>query len=276
MNRHTLRSNKKNQPPNALGIAGRPLTNPSARFSISKCFKHDTHYLYLDHTNVHDPTLLPRHIAMTTSDIVRESGIYTWILTKVGERYEIVGSKALTEYEIGSKHRDLYFDAGRPTVYAAGEVQVQRHAGEVEVLFNFESGTFMKDIMKDYTVAQRIEAIEIAKTPVEYYRSFIEPLWARGGATIVRYTDESLMSKLPDTLTKSVIDGYRKAGYMPYQFESSVECDLYRMWQLRKHFMGDTRDYLTFLKEEFTELPKQFVKEPSAYKGGRRKTRRKK
>jgi hypothetical protein len=287
MNR-TLRSNKKNAPPNVLGITGRQLTSGVApRFFISQCFKTDgDKTIYLDHTNVHDPTLIPKRVALSAADILRESGIYTWILTKVagaaGDRFEIVGSKAFTDYEIGSKHRDLYYDVGMPVVYAAGEVQVIRKPHEVEVNFNLESGTFMQDIVKEYTAAQAVQAIEVAKTPTEYYKTFMEPLWAYGGATIVRYTNEPLMSKLPKTLTKSVIDAYRKAGYVPYTFTYPAECDLYKMWQLLKHRMGDQRDYITYLNEEFPTLPEQLKKEPVVFVGGyrtrrnRNRTRRKK
>ncbi len=281
MNR-TLRSTKKNESPNALGIKGRELTSgPVHRFRIPHCFATDgPRYVYLDHTHAHNLSMLPKQIAMSVADIVRESGIYTWILTKVagvgGDRFDIVGSKAFTEYEIGSKHRDLYYDVGQPIVYAAGEVQVTRKPYEVEVVFNLESGTFMKDIVKEYTSAQAAQAIEIAKTPTEYYKGFLEPLWANGGATIVRYTEETLMPKLPKTLTKSTIEAYRKAGYTPYQFASSVECDLYKMWQLLKDRIGDSRDFLTYLNEEFPTLPEQYRKMPPVYTGGKRRTRRKK
>ena len=272
----TLRSNKKNLPPNALGIKGRELTSgPVPRFRISHCFATDgPRYVYLDHTHAHNLSMLPKQIAMSVADIVRESGIYTWILTKVpgagGDRFEIIGSKAFTEYEIGSKHRDLYYDAGQPVVYAAGEVQVTRKPYEVEVVFNLESGTFMKDIVHEYNAAQAAQAIEVAKTPTEYYKSFLEPLWAYGGATIVRYTEESLMPKLPKKLTKATIEAYRKAGYIPYQFDSSVECDLYKMWQLLKDRMGDFRDFLTYLNEEFPSLPEELKKLPVAFVGGYR------
>jgi hypothetical protein len=284
MNR-TLRSNKKNEPPNVLGITGRQLTSGVVpRFFISQCFKTDGgQTIYLDHTNVHDPTLIPKRVALSAADILRESGVYTWILTKVasaaGDRYEIVGSKAFTEYEIGSKHRDLYYDAGQPIVYAAGEVQVIRKPQEVEVNFNLESGTFMQDIVKEYSAAQaalvQAQAIEVAKTPIEYYKTFMEPLWAYAGATIVRYTNEPLMSKIPKTLTKSVIDAYRKAGYVPYTFTYPGECELYKVWRLLKHKMGDQRDYITYLNEEFPTLPEELKKLPVVFVGGNRnRTRR--
>ncbi len=251
------------------------------RFQIPHCFATDgPHYVYLDHTHVHNLSMLPKQIAMSVSDILRESGIYTWILTKVtgpgGDRFEIIGSKAFTEYEIGSKHRDLYYDAGQPIVYAAGEVQVTRKPYEVEVVFNFESGTFMKDIVHEYSAAQEAQAIEVAKPPTEYYKAFLEPLWANGGATIVRYTDESLMPKLPQKLTKSIIDAYRRAGYTPYQFASQFECNMYKMWQKYEKNMHNSRNFLTFLREDFPSLPAEYQKMPTVYTGGKRRTRRKK
>jgi hypothetical protein len=133
----------------------------------------------------------------------------------------------------------------------------------------------MKDIMKEYSAAQAAQAIEVDKPPTEYYKAFLHGLWSNGGATIVLYTDESLMPKLPKKLTKSTIEAYRKAGYIPYQFDSSVECDLYKMWQLLKDRMGDSRDFLTYLNDEFPTLPEQYRKMPAFYTGGFR-TRRKK
>lgn len=227
-------------------------------------------HIYLDHTGAHNTALLPKRLAFSTADLLRESGTYVWLLVKEEGRFEILGSRAFTSYEIGTKHRDLYFDAGQPTVYAAGECKVIRRPQEVEVVYNLESGTYMPDIIQEFHLVTGQN-----NTAKAYYKNFLDTLWAQAGATIVRFTTEPMIAKLPNTLTRSVVEAYRRAGYTPYQFNTSGECTLYNTWRLRKERMGEVRDYTIWLAEEFPTLPEEYRRDPIPYVGNGGSHRRK-
>jgi hypothetical protein len=207
---------------------------PLARFAFGSCFqvRDDPRSIYLDHKNVHDPKLLPKILYNSTSSILQNATYCTWILVKVGKRFEVFGSETLTSTEIGSKHRDLYFDlvenpdlypdSRYPVVYAAGECHVIRTAGNVNVQYNFDSGTFMKDIMEQYS-----KTVNSAKPAPVYYGDFMQLVWSNAGATNVRLIDTSILPRIPSEMSKKVVEMYRAAGYIPYSFSSMDTCNRY-------------------------------------------------
>jgi len=79
-------------------------------------------------------------------------GIYTWILKPSG----FYAIKTISKQELGTLHANLDVFSGKTKdnpVQAAGEMKVTMDGGQVKVLFNLLSGTYMKRIFSGISAA---------------------------------------------------------------------------------------------------------------------------
>ena len=85
-------------------------------------------------------------------------GIYTWLLR--GDKF--YATKVASKQEIGTLHSNLFdfstSDDNKGDVIAAGELEIQKEQGVINVIFNFLSGTYHERFEK---VRSEVELIKI-------------------------------------------------------------------------------------------------------------------
>jgi hypothetical protein len=152
---------------------------------------------------------LPFDLYTDVRKVVQTPATYTWLLFMDGM---FAAAKTLTRYELRSKHYDIFGEFRKPVV-AAGEVRVNP-GGLVE--YNFNSGTFMKELMEREHIMS-----------YEKYNEYLTNMFRAAGATGVMYAPGSDLTfeviATPETLKR-----YSDIGYSLLTFKTRGDCDRYR------------------------------------------------
>lgn len=245
MSRETRSKTRGRPTPFTVGIYGRELSMPIEAFDFHKCMKSTKgDVIFIDSRNRQiDRNVIPHVMYDSMTDVMKHPGIYTWLLVKnyAGAVY-FVAAKTLTSSEILSKHRDLYFWAREPLVLAAGECEIRRGG---HVVYNFESGTFMVDMMKSYAAQYPETNFNVTYTPT------LNAMWSSAGAVTVHLVKHSLIRTMSDSILDSLLREYERAGYIVYKFPTERDCNVYRNWPLIKARIQGIRD--TFSRSKIDE-----------------------
>ncbi len=99
-------------------------------------------------------------------------GLYTWILKPSG----FYAIKTISKQELGTLHANLDVFSGKTKdnpVQAAGEMKVITDSGQVKVVFNLLSGTYMKRIFSGISLenapSMRNSLIQTVQSHLAYY-----------------------------------------------------------------------------------------------------------
>ena len=186
----------------------RPFTNFG-----EKCRKYNTGFLYARETDSVDISKFPTDYSASVEECLAKPGVHCWLVLQDGA---FVAARVFSEYEILSKHMDLYLRSGKIPVIAAGEVEITEDKG---VLYNFLSGTFMLDI------AERFAAKYTHTQYTSFYGPWMDRLWEQAGATSVTQVDATLIDRVP--LTEEVLREYSKGGIEFKVFPTQGLCRKY-------------------------------------------------
>jgi hypothetical protein len=168
---------------------------------------------------------LPFVLKTDVKDILNNPGTYTWLLFSDGM---LAAAKTLTNDELHSKHIDIYSAFQKPVV-AAGELSVSE---EKDVEFNFDSGTFMYEIIKKHGHSG---------VDMEKLKTQLEAVFKAAGARNVHNTDRSLTRWYVST--KEDLKLFQDNGFTVWKFNDHDECDNFRYW-LKKFQAHCKIDYM--------------------------------
>ncbi len=174
------------------------------------------------------------------SDITNRPGVYTWILTTDLYCY---ASRAVTPYELGSKHYDLYKHVNKPVVLA-GEIKIDVGA---RITYNFNSGTFMTRLPG-------------TQDDVEKYKNVMQKFLMFNGATDVVFDSRELMHDVR-TSTEELMR-YKNIGFEFTKFGSLTECQRYHE-HLSAFDKADTPAMRSMHASISTSIERYRLKDPS-------------
>lgn len=183
-------------------------------------------------------------------------GIYTYLFDQDGKFHS---AKVSNQFEMGSLHLTLAYEAKANHVLASGEL---RKTGD-KIEFNLLSGTFMKPWMM-YDLEGECNA-EVQK--------LAEELFAKAGMNAV-YVDEMFITAKNVPVSKEQLDSYLDAGFQVKLFKDKRSCNddpnylqiKIDMWQGKPAY----EDALRKVEQQLAKT-KDFV---LYKKGGRKMTRR--
>lgn len=171
---------------------------------------------------------LPFVLKTTVHEIINNAGTYTWLLFSDGM---MAAAKTLTNDELHSKHIDIYSVFKKPVV-AAGELEVDE---EKNVEFNFDSGTFMYEIIKKHR----------SDVDIEKLKTQLKAVFEAAGGKRVRHTDRSLTRWYVST--KEDLKLFQDNGFIVWKFDNHDQCDDFRYW-LKKFQEHCKIDYMLLNK----------------------------
>jgi hypothetical protein len=206
---------------------------------------------------------LPREYHDSMESVLAVPGYYTWILFADGA---FSAARTFSNAEIYSKHGDLYVRTPKPVI-AAGECRVD---AEKNVVYNFESGTFMKDIQYAYKEEYPDSSIPYE----EFYASYITPMWEKAGAkTVIMNQTFQGMIQYGVKMNPANVRKYRNAGFTVKKFKSKQNCQKYDERRVGYARARRTNPDLEDLNTWYASQPNRVVPEPYTASGGQ-KTRR--
>jgi hypothetical protein len=149
-------------------------------------------------------------------------GFYTWVVSSKGEEKEFTCCKAFSILELGTIHKAITYRMKAEKVHAAGEMFVD---DDRKVYFNFQSGTYMKEIFIPKSGKRRRNTCgpeEFGEFLVEKMKDYLEK-----DAT---YVHESFIDKYAYKIpiTKEEYDIYHKYGAKITLFDHVDDCRKYR------------------------------------------------
>lgn len=207
---------------------------------------------------------LPREYYTSMGGILDSPGYYAWMLFEDGS---FAAAKTFSNAEILSKHGDLYMLTPKPVI-AAGECRID--PGRV-VVYNFESGTFMKDIRNDYN--DRFPNSRISYE--QFYERHITPMWIAAGATNVQMLQEFQgMIRYGVKMNAANIRKYRNAGFTVRKFKSKKNCNTYNLARSKHRYAAITNPNLGNFNTLYSSQTNAVSYEPY-FSGGHRTRRRK-
>jgi hypothetical protein len=263
---------KKNYPeletktPFTIGISKTiPEFTPDVKFS--GCTKNKTNtYILLSRnadTNI-NKNVLPREYHTTMEGVLATPGYYAWILFEDGS---FAAARTFSSAEIFSKHGDLYILTPKPVI-AAGECHVD---SEKNVVYNFESGTFMADIRSDYNDQYPDASLSYD----QFYDRHIAPMWIHAGAKSVKMDPAFQgMIRYGVKMNAENIRKYRNAGFTVRKFKSKKNCNSYNSARSKHRYESKKNTSLGNFNTWYASQSTKVVPESYFSDGGRRKTRK--
>ena len=131
-------------------------------------------------------------------------GMYLFVIeyTPGTNRYYKQFARANSRLELGTKHFQIHSRDPSRIILAAGEVQVSKNAnGNVNVIYNLSSGTFMRNFIKQ-------------KGSSEPFKKIVENAFKNAKSTT--YTSNIILNSLPPTKLKELVAGINKGYYNAY------------------------------------------------------------
>jgi hypothetical protein len=146
-----------------------------------------------------------------------EGGIYVYVLLSFNDNEPIMYLiKTYTVYEFGTKHQQLIYritcdnrGCKNYNLYYAGELQKKDN----KIIFNFYSGTFMKDKLNPETLTNDIE----------FMRNHISLLLFNPDIDII-FTDEPIITNENIIFTYDDLDQLKTLGAIVYEFDNKEDC----------------------------------------------------
>lgn len=178
----------------------------------------------------------------TIQDIPRENGMYNFIVYKrKDETFDVVFAQQKLPNEMASKHFYLsayIYEEGLSIdnkVYLAGELFRSGSNENPYYSVNLQSGTFTKGYKEKWTERPESMASIGARDEHELERILFErikPLLQKKlnrEAKDIQYIPDSLLTNYVVEFHPEVYHKLRELGIIPYFFESSIGCQLYKI-----------------------------------------------
>jgi hypothetical protein len=184
---------------------------PTLRFD--RCLKRrDGKYVYLESTPSVRAENLPRKYVYSIADMIKEPGVYTWVLYDANK---FVAAKNMTPEELYSKHKNVLESIKNDVslVKLAGECIVH---SDKKVAYNLLSGTYMQSHVK------RMGAYY--NKYYERFRDYFEKLLRDAGAAEVYAVSKTLITD-DMIVSDEIIQQYVDAGFVLKEFDSREECN---------------------------------------------------
>ncbi len=203
---------------------------------------------------------LPREYYTSMESILDSPGYYAWMIFIDGS---FAAAKTFSNAEILSKHGDLYILTPKPVI-AAGECRIDPGRS---VVYNFESGTFMKSIRNDYN--DRFPDASISYE--QFYERHITPMWVAAGAKNVQMIQEFQgMIRYGVKMNAANIRKYRNAGFTVRKFKSKKNCNTYNLARLEHRHASRTNPNLGNFNTVYSSQPNAVPYEPYFSEGGKK------
>lgn len=177
---------------------------------------------YMIELNPYGNELLERLTPIIVDPDTIENGIYTFVVLSLGNKNapKLYIMKTLNFYEIGTKHQQLINriacikkECVEYVIYYAGELL---KTPDDTILFNFSSGTYMKDKLHEEETLEGIEYITNTFNELTSSKYNIE------------FTKDPLITSQILPLTREDIQLYLECGATIREFSSKTECVEYK------------------------------------------------
>ncbi len=155
------------------------------------------------------PNRFPREIVTSMEALLDRPGMYTWILFA---DQTFVAARTFTPQEILSKHKNIHRNHAEKGILAAGECRIGEGRA---VVFNLESGTYMRPIAERFTRRFR------GQNASDFYAEQMQTRWQGAGATAVRFTSLPL---LPTQVSAANLAAYEALGYTFQRYPTMSAC----------------------------------------------------
>lgn len=197
------------------------LAESSKTIRYNQCQQLGDHF-YMIELNPYGNKLLERLTPIIVVQDTIENGIYTFVVLSLGHKNapKLYIMKTLNFYEIGTKHQQLINriacikkECVEYVIYYAGELL---KTPDDTILFNFSSGTYMKDKLHEEETPEGIEYITNTLNELTSSKYNIE------------FTDGPLITSQILPLTSEDIQLYLECGATIREFSSKTECVKYK------------------------------------------------
>lgn len=219
---------------------------------------------YMVELNPYGNELLERLTPIVVDPDTIETGVYTFVVLSLGheEVPKLYMMKTLNFYEIGTKHQQLINriacikkECVEYVIYYAGELF---KTPKNNILFNFSSGTYMKDKLHE----------EETPEGIEYITNTLHEL--TGSKYDIEFTKFPLITNQILPLTLEDIKLYLECGAIIREFSSKIECVSYKEFYNRnKHNLQN--ETIQKQMEELLGNSVILTKEPRERKGGKKR-----